>query len=128
MNRLSVNKKHDKFFEETAKLADKGRCEGGCSQAGECCGDVSVRRVVSLKEGACHDWGWFSYCTSAVSEEEIRGFTCFTEDQWAYAEIDRVAAEIHDWFSEWPYEQADKKAKDHWREVAAVAIKAIKET
>lgn len=51
-----------------------GHCEGECFRKGECQGGISTVEIVSGGSGAFSGCV-FSYCASAISEDENRGFT-----------------------------------------------------
>ena len=64
------NHNYDRSRETAIASANKRECDGWCSITGECAGGTKAVRV-ARKHGT--DWGWFSYCETARSEDLRRG-------------------------------------------------------
>lgn len=73
MNVFKYRPELDEFEEQTREKASAGLCEGSCDSH---FGKVSSYRVVAA-DGT--DWGWFSYCESALKQDTERGFFLFDE-------------------------------------------------
>ena len=59
-------------------MSDKGLhpvCEGSCEEHGEVVGRVHVVHASG------YDWGYFWYCSSAIAEDEKRGFVVTPADK-----------------------------------------------
>ena len=63
-----VRHKLDRFKQESVDRAISGRCEGACEKHS---GRVKAVRVFHKESKT--DWGWFSYCESAIEEDTSRG-------------------------------------------------------
>ena len=58
----------DRFKGETVDRAVSGRCDGACEEHS---GRVKAVRVFHKESRS--DWGWYSYCESAIEEDTSRG-------------------------------------------------------
>jgi len=61
-------------FNRATNRAERKFCDGSCDDRDGHVGDVVVVRVYD----GTHDWGFFSYCASAIDEDKKRGLSVFS--------------------------------------------------